>query len=500
MKHDEDTIVIKENEFEVEEKDIEISSYKIDKPNILFLVADQLRFDWIDDYYYPNNLILNTPTITELQLNGIRFMNVLSGSPTCVPSRGTMASGMEYDKLGMMSNANDWPSKNIKSFYNYLQENGYWTMITGKDDLTKNHGVDIDGNYRIKQIGFNDQRRCHGKLDIDKRWPKIKDPFSKYLHDVNKSNYIHQCYKQCDELQLFCKEPCNLNDDNDKSYHDNWITQQTLDILDNKPNDNSPWFLQVNFAGPHVPYLITTKIENKYNKYKNRTFPETKKYVEIEELNNYLQLNNDKAREQYSLEIENLDEQISIIIDKLYELNEYEMTIICLSSDHGDMLGDADDFGKFKPWIQSTNVPLICCGPNIIKNTKIKTYVSLIDIAATFLEIGGIQTIPNNMDSISLKPFLNGTWNDNDNGYKKYVLSGLNPWRLAIKEINSSVIWKFICCVGNCVDRRFRKYYKNGKSELLYNVAIDLYEQNNIAHLYPQIVEEMKEFLTADGI
>eukprot|EP01084_Bolivina_argentea_P192528 330488_1 len=138
-------------------------------------------------------------------------------------------------------------------------------------------------------------------------------------------------------------------------------------------------------------------------------------------------------------------------------------------------------------------------GPNIIPNQIIQTHVSLIDLTATFLGYAEINKAHTAMTSISLKPFLNGTWSDNENQYRNYILSGLNPWRLVIKQINSSVTWKFICVTqlfkNKIKDLRVKKSWKHGTSKLLYNIADDLYEQHNVAHIYPNVVNELQTLL-----
>merc|ERR1712130_472335 len=114
--------------------------------------------------------------------------------------------------------------------------------------------------------------------------------------------------------------------------------------------------------------------------------------------------------------------------------------------------------------------------------------------AATFLDYSSTP-IPQYMDSMSIKPFLNGTWDDQAHGYKEIIHSGLAKMRLVIKQINESVTWKLICCDSKCVKPRYQTNYYDGKSELLYNVKTDLYERNNVAKEYPDVVDELRKLL-----
>ena len=90
------------------------------------------------------------------------------------PWQACLAAGREYDAAGQgmngASNApdhdNDFNVEQITSFYKVLQESGYHTMVTGRDDLTKRTGPGIDGSYHQHELGFSDQERCAGSVDV----------------------------------------------------------------------------------------------------------------------------------------------------------------------------------------------------------------------------------------------------------------------------------------------------------------------------------------------
>ena len=138
-----------------------------------------------------------------------------------------------------------------------MRDNGYFVMVSGKDDLTKKAGCGIDGRYRLNNLGFDAQRRCKGKSDNTVSYPTITDPFAVYLSEhynviQNGSNvsewYIRaQCMKHC-----CTNHACETIDVHTAAYEDNYITDNTLELLDQAPKDQ-PWFLQINWAGPHPP-------------------------------------------------------------------------------------------------------------------------------------------------------------------------------------------------------------------------------------------------------
>eukprot|EP01083_Nonionella_stella_P121205 364099_1 len=460
------------------------------RPNIVLLFPDQWRFDFMNNGLSDISLQLRIPTIDEIVRNGTRFVHAIVASPICAPSRSCLAAGKEYDYAGVPSNT-AFP-ENQSTIYNLLSDNGYWVMTAGKDDLFKGHGCGKDGRYRQKELGFNAQRRCKGKQGVISPYPRPNDPYSVYLqrHIYNGTNQTEfdilyqyfQSFGEHDRLGHVCREPIALPD---ASYQDNWITDQTLEMLGEAPT-NMPWFLQVNWAGPHPPFFITQSMEKSAQ---NRKLPNAMHAAH----SNY-NLNVDDvmlARRNYVAQIENLDTQIAKVIDKLRDLGEYDNTLFCFSSDHGEMLGDFGVWCKGKPWVSSTNVPLVCMGPGVKRNNIIYKYVTNMDMAATFLDYANTK-LNSDMTIVSLRPFLDGAWTDQQNEYRNHVLSGYRHWRMVVQHVNASVIWKFICCQGKCRGEGTREL---AKYNLLFNVVEDLYEEHNVGELYPDIMNQLRSLI-----
>ena len=307
-------------------------------------------------------------------------------------------------------------------------------MVSGKDDLTKASTCGLNGTYRIHQLGFNDGVRCIGKGGgaLFKQYPKVVDPFSSYLDahsNINdgRNESEWQITYECCEQKVCCTQngdsghtcpvPINVHE---ASYQDNWITQRTLEVMDRIPDPAQPWFIQVNWAGPHPPFII---LEAMNETVVDRSLPYP--INGSENANDVL-----IARRDYVAEIENLDAAFAVIVNKVRAMGQLDKTLFCVSSDHGEMLGDFDLWAKSKPWVASSNVPLVCMGPGVEKGAIVETYVSNMDLAATFLDFGDTP-LTGNMTSVSLKPFLNGTWSDASNAYREFVSSGCptGAWR-----------------------------------------------------------------------
>ena len=68
---------------------------------------------------------------------------------------------------------------------------------------------------------------------------------------------------------------------------------------------------------------------------------------------------------------------------------ELDSTLVCISSDHGDMLGDHNTGAKSKPWEASVSVPLLCFGADVMPGRVVDFPVATMDLAATFIDYAG---------------------------------------------------------------------------------------------------------------
>ena len=144
---------------------------------------------------------------------------------------------------------------NKQTIYNIMKSNGYWVMSTGKDDLNKKTGICIDGSYKTNGLGFSDISRTKGKCYLFQEYPKPSAPYGVYLKTILINNSLYSnmkniktefdIYGACsnkykgkynicgclDKLHYSCSKPILFN--NEMLYHDNWVTQQTLNLLNN---------------------------------------------------------------------------------------------------------------------------------------------------------------------------------------------------------------------------------------------------------------------------
>jgi arylsulfatase A-like enzyme len=447
----------------------------VGRPNILFLFPDQHRFDWVGmnppavslpalSLSKGSNPVIpvRTPNLDKLMARGIRFTNAFTPSPLCAPARACLASGREYGRCGVLDNGENYPLDQT-TFYTLLRDSGYHVMGCGKFDLHKGtFDWGLDGKHLLKEWGFSDGIDNAGKLaSVNSGRDKPREPYMAFLEKRGLRSIHVQDFKERGEVGHGAAFPTPIPDD---AYCDNWLAQNGIDLIRRAPK-GKPWFLQVNFTGPHPPWDIT---ESMTALYKDTEFPQP---------NGNDQLTPEQhvaVRRNYSAMITNIDRWIGIYLDELAKRGELENTLIVYSSDHGEMLGDHNLWGKSDPYQPSVGVPLVIAGPGVRKGVVSKSPASTVDLAATFLETAGVARLAS-MDSRSLCPLLEGA----TDRHRHFVYSGLHAWRMVY-------------------DGRYKLvtgFKDANESVLLFDLENDPLENNNISAESPRIVERLSRLL-----
>ena len=384
-----------------------------DRPNILFFFPDQLRYDWTGAN---PSIPVRTPVLDRVMARGVRFDRAYVASPLCAPSRACLALGKEYDNCPVFSNGQDL-SVNDVNFYRLLQESGYHTMGCGKFDLHKSTEFwELDGSRLLAEWGFSDGIDNAGKWDaIRSGSVEPKDPYMGYLRD---HGWLATHVNDMESRRGFPKTftAIHATDLPERAYCDNWIGHNGLDLIRRAPKDK-PWFLQVNFAGPHEPNDVTHRMKREIDA-RNAFFPQPNNSTQLDPVTH------NQVRQNYSSITENIDRLFGLYIDILESTGQLENTIIVFSSDHGEMLGDHDRWTKRYPYEASVGVPLVIAGPGVRQGYETNALASVMDVAATCLDFAGVS-VPSEMDSRSMKPILTG----DSLSHRDYLFSGFGSWR-----------------------------------------------------------------------
>lgn len=458
-------------------------------PNILLIVTDQQRPDWIQDHPYLNAppIPVPTPNLVQLAQRGTQFKHTLCASPLCAPSRAALASGREYDGCGVPDNTCNYPVDQL-TYYTLLRGAGYHVLGVGKFDLDKaNCDWGLDGTHPatnlLEQLGFT------AGIDNAGKWDGVfayleepvgpKDPYLHYLSQQVPAMDVAHCTdylagRHGDARATYANsDACPLTD---AQYGDNWIGRNGLSLLNDVPL-GEPWHLAVNFNGPHDPTDITATMAGYYrgpNRYID-DFPQPHHYSGPLSPADHL-----IARQNYAAMIENIDRWLGKFVDAIEARGELENTIIIWTSDHGEMLGDHGYWGKVVPFQPSVCVPLVISTPGGQQGAVSNALVSLIDIPATLLDYAGVP-VPAEMDGFSLRSLLEGRTSQ----HRGYVLSGLDSW---LPAFNS---WRL------CFDGRHKLVLGFWQQPTLFDLKYDPAETTNIAAGQPELVEYLANCIEA---
>jgi arylsulfatase A-like enzyme len=440
------------------------------RPNILLVLPDQLRGDWIG----PAGAVpVRTPTLDALAARGLRFSNAVCPAPLCAPSRASLASGRNYYRCGVPTHDGDYPVEQA-TYYRHLRSAGYQVAGVGKFDLHKSTAYwGPEGTHQLEAWGFSGGVDQAGKWDLvmaaDAYDHTAFDPYARYLHRMGWLGDHVADFN--DRHPYFDTRPTPLPE---PAYCDNWIARNALRLLHGFA-PHRPWHLVVNFAGPHDPMDVTASMRERWQ---GADLPAPHRPDPDEDAPHRA------IRQNYAAMIENIDRHLGRFLDVIQQRGELDQTLVVFSSDHGEMLGDHGLWGKKSFYHPSVHVPLVMAGPGVPDGQVSDALVSLHDLSATFLECGEAAPLPG-ADARSLVPLLRSPAPrprspdaKAGSAHRDVALSALYDGRMAF-------------------DGRYKLIERAGQSPALYDHARDPWEDRSIASEEPTIVNRLQEAVRA---
>lgn len=376
-----------------------------DCPNILLLMADQYRFDYLGcrgaDF-------VRTPNLDRLAARGTVFSHCITNAPVCAPARIGLASGLEPWRVGSLGN-NSFLPRSCTTYYQRLRDYGYRVGCVGKLDLAKPDRY--NGRYGDRPCiygwGFTHPEECEGKMHAGSS-PTPIGPYTNYLDERGLLEEFYEDYEARRAKGWFRALHDSVLPADD--FEDAYIGRRAAQWIGNVPDD-FPWHYFVSFVGPHDPFDAPQEYAERY---RNAEMPppippqpDGKSAVYKRRQSNMEADQVQKTRQMYCAAIELIDDQVGRILDALEKRGMMDDTLIIFTSDHGEMLGDHGLYTKSFGYEQSIRVPLLISGPGIPRGQVHDTLVELIDVNPTICEAAGLPA-QEDIDARSLYPFLRG--------------------------------------------------------------------------------------------
>ena len=249
------------------------------------------------------------------------------------------------------------------------------------------------------------------------------------------------------------------------------ITERATAFMEASVEAGKPFYMQLSHYAPHVGFHALAETIAKWQA------------IEPGEIH---------TDPVYAAMTENLDTGVGRVLDKLQDLGIDENTYVIYTSDHGQTVNRSTNLplshGKGTLWEGGMRVPFIVSGPGVRPGTISDSRIVLVDLLPTFAELAGAtESAPDDLEGGSLVPLLHGSVDDEVQRAREelvfhYARASGNP---AFRGSSSIYFENF----------KLLKFYDTGEL-LLFDIAEDPREQDELSDRMPEIVEELHMRLT----
>ena len=439
------------------------NSQAADKPNIIFILADDLGYGDLGCY---GQKVIQTPRLDQMAAEGMRFTQYYAGNTVCAPSRSVLMTGLHMGHTHVRGNAGkqDRERQSLRAedftIAEQLKEGGYSTGLVGKWGLGE---ADMEG-HPLKQ-GF--------------------DYFYGYLNQQHAHNYFPEyLWRQYEKVPLenvvepipgysggqdFTPGAATKRVD----YSHDLFAEEALDYV--RKNREKPFFLYLALTLPHA---------------NNEGSRLTGDGAEVPDYGIYADKDWPKQDKGQAAMITRMDSDVGRLLDLLRELDIDNKTFVFFTSDNGPHDEARHNLDRFEPsgplrgikralYEGGIRVPAIAWMPGTIPANSVSDHICYAgDFFATASELAGLA-VPSGLDSISMLPALTGQ-------------AGAQPqheylyWEFYEQKSRQAVRfgkWKAV-----------RQPMLTGPIEL-YDLELDLGEQQDLASKYPDIVDRAAKLL-----
>ena len=407
--------------------------------NILFIMYDQLRFDYLSCAGHPH---LKTPHFDSIAEKGVRFTNAYVQSPICGASRMSFYTGRYTSSHGAQWNG--FPLRvGEQTLGDHLRREGMDCWLIGKTHMKADSegmarlGLSPDSLIGARQVecGFDNWVRDDGLWaeGPDGFYDEKRSPYNEYLKSQgypSENPWAQFANAGVDDegnvasgwMFANADKPANIKEEHSETP---WLTKKTIEFI---AQADTPWCAHVSYIKPHWPYIVPAPYHAMYGAdhvpaasrhamEQQDAHPVFGAYMGNKIAKAFQQ---DEVREKvipaYLGLIKQCDDQLGVLLDYLERSGRMQNTMIVLTSDHGDYLGDHWLGEKDLFHEQSVKVPMIIFDPrrqaDVTRGTTCDALVEAIDLAPTFVEAADGKIPDHILEGRSLIPWLHGATPD----------------------------------------------------------------------------------------
>jgi arylsulfatase A-like enzyme len=372
------------------------------RPNIVFILTDDQRWDTTDGTHSPSGAFIMPRTRAELAERGLELPQAFLTTPLCCPSRASILSGQYAHRTGVYKNGGN---------------NG------GADDFADAQSIAVwlrDAGYRTSLVG----KYLNGYAALwDDTDPPYVPPGWTHWYGMENVAFYNYTIVEPDALGGYHEV---FYGNTPADYSTDVLREKAKGFISNAVSAGDPFFLYLSFKAPHLPQIPAPRHEGMFQNlppwrppsYNEPDVSDKPTWMQnTPQLTPAQQADLDQVRIDQLEMLQAVDEAIggsttygiTGVLEHIRNLGVEDDTIVVFFADNGWHWGEHRTRAKNKPYEESIRSPMMVRYPKLVPLPRVDQKMALnIDFAPTFAELGGAG-VPIFEDGVSLIGLFDGT-------------------------------------------------------------------------------------------
>lgn len=332
------------------------------QPNVILIIADQLRRQALGCYGDPN---VSTPNIDALANAGTRFDAMSSTYPVCVPYRFTLMTG-EYAHTRFIPSIEWRMSPAERTLADEFNDAGYDTALFGKWHLYGGFGH-LPGHTVVKASRTPVPRPFQGRFKKFAGFDICNDPYDTW-------------YSTDDDPAMRKLD----------GYQTDGLFGMAQGYVRAQSESGTPFAAVLSVEPPHPLFTAPPEYLERWKDRELTVRPNVELDKEYKQRGPHGRTVLDDLRVYYAM-VENFDDNVGRLVETLRETGQLDNTIIAITADHGELLGCHGLLAKQRPYEESIGIPLIVSGAYVNQGRVVSEPACTEDLFPTLLGLAGIR-------------------------------------------------------------------------------------------------------------
>lgn len=361
------------------------------KPNVLFIVADDLR-DTVGCY---GNTQVKTPNLDRLAQRGVRFDRAYVQYPVCNPSRTSFLTGLRCEQTRVVGNTTMFRTllPDTVTLPQLFRQNGWHAASYGKIF----HVGEVMGEIRS---GWN---------DLGKSWDEAQ------MFQPTAAGSVREAGRNLTGGKLaWCHWGAMAGTDDDQP--DGQTAAHSIATIETFSKEGKPWFVAAGFHRPHDPFLSPKKYFDLYPTGSLKLYHDPTNITPLKPLslpsglfpnafNAFTDVERMEFLRAYYAGVSFTDAQVGRLLDTLDRLKLWDSTFVIFIGDHGYHHNERQWWNKSTLFDRSCRAPFIVVAPGAQRGAVCRSLIEFVDIYPTLADYTGLKA-PHALAGQSLRPLL----------------------------------------------------------------------------------------------